>query len=81
MADAFSAFQQASVPGGGLPCAPNVGLAFVQTTNPLTCNPHPTVLGHQLISKLALNLLPPMHIQPKHRRRSDRTSDDPKDFA
>src|SRR5258706_8341384 len=42
VADAFSAFQHASVHGGGLPCAPNVGLAL---TNPGgTCNPHPTVL-------------------------------------
>ena len=64
MADAFSAFQQASVPGAVFP-APNVGLAFVQTTNPLTCNPHPTVLGHLLISKLVLNLLQQMHIKPE----------------
>ncbi len=55
VADAFSTFQQASIPGGGLPCAPNVGLAL---TNPGgTCNPHPTVLGQQLMAQLVLNAL------------------------
>jgi lysophospholipase L1-like esterase len=57
VADAFTAFQQASVPGGGYPCAPNVGLSFVQTTSPLTCNPHPTVKGHQLYAQIILDLL------------------------
>ena len=57
VADVFLAFQAASVPGGGYPCAPNVGLAYIQSTNPLTCNPHPTTAGHQLISKLVLDLV------------------------
>lgn len=57
VADAFTAFQQASVPGGGYPCASNVGLSFVQTTSPLTCNPHPTVKGHELYAQLIENLL------------------------
>lgn len=57
VADAFTAFQAASVPGGGFPCAANVGLAYANSTNPLSCNPHPTTLGHQLISKLVLDLL------------------------
>lgn len=57
VADAFTAFQQASVPGGGYPCASNVGLAFVLTTSPLTCDPHPTVKGQQLYAQLILDLV------------------------
>ena len=60
VADAFSAFQQASVLGGGLPCALNVGLALPNPGSPgspLTCNPHPTVAGQQLIAQLVLNAL------------------------
>ena len=59
VADAFLTFQArsaSSVPPG-YPCALDPPLAFVQSTNPLTCNPHPTTAGHQLISKLVLDLL------------------------
>lgn len=57
VADVFSAFQQASVAGGGLPCAPNVGLALPSPTLPGACDPHPTTKGHQLIAQLVLNAL------------------------
>src|SRR5262249_20176005 len=57
VADAFSAFQKASVPGGGLPCAPNVGLAFANVSPAGTCNPHPTPLGQRLMAQLVLNAL------------------------
>jgi lysophospholipase L1-like esterase len=57
VADAFSAFQQASVAGGGLPCAPNVGLALANPGTPLTCNPHPTIAGQQLMAHLVLEAL------------------------
>jgi hypothetical protein len=55
VADVFSAFQQASVAGGGLPCAPDVGLAFT-TAIPGICDVHPTVAGQQLIATLVENL-------------------------
>jgi lysophospholipase L1-like esterase len=57
VADTFSAFQEASIPGNGLPCAPNVGLAFVNTSPAGTCNPHPTPLGQQLIAELVVKAL------------------------
>jgi len=57
VADVFSAFQEASVAGGGLPCATNVGLALPNPGIPLTCNVHPTVAGQQLIAQLVLKAL------------------------
>lgn len=57
VADAFSAFREASVAGGGLPCAPAVGLAFPNPMPPGGCNVHPTPLGQQLIAKLVLQAL------------------------
>jgi len=51
VADAFSAFEQASVAGGGLPCASNVGLAFA-TAVPGVCDVHPTAAGQQLIASI-----------------------------
>jgi lysophospholipase L1-like esterase len=57
VADVFSAFQAASVAGGGLPCATNVGLSFPMPGTPLTCDPHPTVAGQQLIAQLVLKAL------------------------
>ena len=57
VADAFSAFQAASAAGGGLPCAPNVGLAFPNPPPFSGCNVHPTPLGQQLIGNLVLQAL------------------------
>ena len=57
VADAFSAFQAASVVGGGLPCAPNVGLAFPNPPPFTGCNVHPTKLGQQLMGNLVLQTL------------------------
>jgi len=57
VADVFSAFQAASVAGGGLPCSPAVGLVFPNPTPPGGCNVHPTVAGHQLIANLVINAL------------------------
>ena len=53
--DAFSAFQQASVVGGGLPC--NVGLAFMNPSIPGACDEHPTVAGQHLIANLVAQAL------------------------
>ncbi len=52
VADVFSAFQKASLASGGLPCAASVPLSFPNPGTPLTCNPHPTLPGQQLIAKL-----------------------------
>jgi GDSL-like Lipase/Acylhydrolase family len=52
VADVFSAFQTASLAGGGLPCAAGVGLAFPNFSG--GCDVHPTPLGQQLIAKLVL---------------------------
>jgi len=57
VADVFSAFQAASVAGGGLPCAPAVGLAFVNPLPPGGCDVHPTFAGQQLIAHLVQNAL------------------------
>lgn len=54
VADVFTAFAEASVAGEGLPCAPNVGLAFATATTATTglCDVHPTKAGQQLIATL-----------------------------
>jgi len=57
VADAFSAFEKASAAGGGLPCAPNVGLAFTNAAAPGGCDVHPTPLGQQLIANLVVQAL------------------------
>jgi lysophospholipase L1-like esterase len=55
VADAFSAFQQASAASGGLPCA--VGLAFPNPSAPGGCDIHPTPKGQQLIANLVVQAL------------------------
>lgn len=57
VADAFSAFERASTSSSGLPCAPDVGLAFPNPSAPGGCDVHPTLLGQQLIAKLVLQAL------------------------
>ena len=57
IADVFSAFQAASVAGGGLPCSPAVGLAFPNPAPPGGCNVHPTVAGQKLIANWVVDAL------------------------
>jgi len=57
VADAFSAFKEASAASGGLPCAPGVGLAFPNAAAPGGCDVHPTTLGQQLIAHLVVKAL------------------------
>src|SRR5262249_35838620 len=56
VADAFTAFQAASVPSG-LPCAATPPLAFPTPGGLVPCDVHPTVEGQQLIAPLVAQAL------------------------
>jgi lysophospholipase L1-like esterase len=49
VADAFSAFQQASAPAGGQTCV--AGLLNASPANQFTCDVHPSQSGHQLLAQ------------------------------
>ena len=53
----LGAFAAASTAFGGDPCA--AGLLIVMSTNPLTCNIHPSQAGHDLLAQAIVNALRP----------------------
>jgi len=55
VADGFGAWASAAAPYGGDTCA--AGLRIVTSTSPLTCDDHPSALGHQLLAQAIVQAL------------------------
>jgi len=57
VADVFGAFATASAAAGGMPCAAGLQV-FPNPTPPPPCDIHPSLLGHAVIAKAILAVLP-----------------------